>query len=98
VREKGMEPLVAARLPLFILEEGRRMHLTTGGGRGSLRIAGEGGKERSKEALLDLLEEAPERFSHGALLRPIIQEHVLPSVLSIGGPAEVGYFAQIGPL
>jgi len=98
VRERGMEPLVAARLPLFILEEGRRMHLTTAGGGGSLRIDGEGGKELSKEGLLDLLEKSPELFSHGALLRPIVQEHVLPSVLSIGGPAEVGYFAQIGPL
>jgi len=96
VRERGMEPLVAARLPLFILREGRRMHLALSGG-GFLRIDG-GGEELSTKALLDLLEESPESFSHGALLRPIVQDHVLPSVLSIGGPAEVGYFAQIGAL
>ena len=97
VKGRGMEPLVAARLPLFILREGRRQHLTPAGG-GSLRIDGEGGEALSTKTLLDLLEESPESFSHGALLRPIVQDHVLPSVLSIGGPAEVGYFGQIGPL
>lgn len=48
----------------------------------------------SKKALLEILERAPERLSPNALLRPVFQDAVLPTVAYIGGPAEVAYFAQ----
>ena len=95
VQELGMEPLVAARLPLFLLRDGQRHHLSpTPGG---LRVDG-GGPELKREALFSLLEDDPRSFSAGALLRPILQQMTLPNVLGVGGPAEVGYFAQVGPL
>jgi bacillithiol synthase len=45
------------------------------------------------ETLRDL-EQYPEQFSPSALLRPVIQDTLLPTVAYIGGPAEVAYHAQ----
>jgi len=45
--------------------------------------------------LLQETERCPERFSANVLLRPIVQDHLLPTLCYIGGPAEVAYFAQI---
>jgi len=48
----------------------------------------------STQDLLRILEETPERLSPNALLRPVFQDLVLPTMAYIGGPAEVAYFAQ----
>lgn len=95
VRSRGLEPIVSGRFPLFLLEDGKRHHLsltTTG-----LEIDG-GGPPLSRDRLLRTLEETPRAFSTGALLRPLLAQATLPCVLTVGGPAEVGYFAQLGPL
>ncbi|MGM0575272.1 MAG: bacillithiol biosynthesis cysteine-adding enzyme BshC [Myxococcota bacterium] len=44
------------------------------------------------------LEEEPERFSASALLRPLIQDVLLPTVGYVGGPGEIAYLAQTPPL
>src|SRR5262249_35160569 len=36
--------------------------------------------------------------STSALLRPILQDSLLPTAAYVGGPAEVAYFSQLPPL
>lgn len=57
-----------------------------------------GGNEYGHEQLLEMLRREPERFSTGALTRPVIQDAVLRPEVFVGGPAEVAYFAQNAPL
>jgi bacillithiol synthase len=53
------------------------------------------GREKyATEDLLAVLEAAPERISPSALLRPVMQDYLLGTSLTIGGPAEIAYFAQ----
>jgi bacillithiol synthase len=44
------------------------------------------------------LEEEPLCFSTSALLRPLVQDTLLPTAAYVGGPAECAYFAQLPPL
>ena len=53
-----------------------------------------GRQSYSTAELLGILEAEPERISPSALLRPVFQDFLLSTSLTIGGPAEVAYFAQ----
>ncbi|MGB6683153.1 MAG: bacillithiol biosynthesis BshC [Candidatus Acidiferrum sp.] len=48
----------------------------------------------TREELVRAVEAEPENFSPNALLRPVLQDFLLPTVAYIGGPAEISYFAQ----
>lgn len=48
--------------------------------------------------LWDILEREPLRASSSALLRPLLQDALFPTVAYVGGPAEITYFAQLEPL
>ena len=62
---------------------------------GLWHTAGSAGKQSFTTAdLVGILEAEPERISPSALLRPIFQDSLLSTSLTIGGPAEVAYFAQ----
>jgi len=63
---------------------------------GTLRLA-ESGREISKRDLLNKLRERPEDASPGVLLRPLVQDYLLPTAAYVGGPAEVAYWAQVYP-
>ena len=52
----------------------------------------------SQDELLEWLAREPLRFSTSALLRPIVQDALLPTVAYVGGPGEINYFGEIGPL
>jgi bacillithiol biosynthesis cysteine-adding enzyme BshC len=53
-----------------------------------------GSNSFTEAELLVILESTPERISPNALLRPVFQDAILPTVAYIGGPAEIAYFAQ----
>ncbi|ASW75037.1 bacillithiol biosynthesis cysteine-adding enzyme BshC [Chryseobacterium piperi] len=49
----------------------------------------------TKEEILNELENAPEKFSPNALMRPVYQEKVLPNLAYIGGNAEIMYWLEL---
>lgn len=53
-----------------------------------------GSRKYSAAELLAILREAPERISPNVLLRPIMQDTLLPTSVYVGGPAEIAYFSQ----
>ena len=75
---------------LFVTHKGRRRTLQRSGD--GFHLPGKG--ECSSAHIREELGEAPERFSPSALLRPVVQDWLLPTVAYVGGPAEVAYFAQ----
>jgi len=67
---------------------------------GRQAISASGGKFESgnrawtQDELLAEIRNEPENFSPNALLRPVVQDFLLPTVAYIGGPSEISYFAQ----
>ena len=49
----------------------------------------------SREELLELLENHPERFSPNVLLRPLYEEVILPNLCYIGGGGELAYWLEL---
>ena len=74
---------------LFATVEGKRVALVK---RNSGFIAGH--LEFTADQLASEIELHPESFSPNALLRPVMQDTLLPTAVYIGGPAEIAYFAQ----
>jgi bacillithiol synthase len=60
-------------------------------------LVGHGGTVTRAE-LNAALEQEPLRFTSSALLRPLIQDTLLPTAAYVGGPGEVAYFAQLAVL
>ncbi|MDB5277791.1 MAG: bshC [Ferruginibacter sp.] len=49
----------------------------------------------SKAAILEELREHPERFSPNVILRPVLQETILPDIAFIGGGGEIAYWLEL---
>jgi bacillithiol synthase len=81
-------------LNLCLYAEGQRRALATNFG--AIEIRGTERRLTLDEALASL-STAPADWSAGALLRPLVQDFVLPTAAYVGGPAEIAYHAQIGP-
>jgi bacillithiol biosynthesis cysteine-adding enzyme BshC len=69
----------------FLLENGKRI---------GLRRSGTEYLHNSRRFTTEELMERAASLSPNALLRPVIQDSMLPTVAYIGGPAEIAYFAQ----
>lgn len=80
-------------MPLFLFEKGARLPLHVDGERFQV-----GDRSLTKAELLDLAQSSPELFSPNVLLRPVVQDYLLPTLAYVGGSAEVAYFAQAGAL
>jgi bacillithiol biosynthesis cysteine-adding enzyme BshC len=50
--------------------------------------------EFDKSELKEIAENSPEFLSPNALLRPVVQDYLLPTLAYFGGAAEIAYFAQ----
>jgi bacillithiol biosynthesis cysteine-adding enzyme BshC len=87
-------PIRPGFLNLFVMLEGERRAL--GSVNGMVEVRGLGRKIPVAEAVR-MVESDPASWSPGVLLRPLAQDHLLPTVAYIGGPAEIAYHAQIGP-
>jgi bacillithiol biosynthesis cysteine-adding enzyme BshC len=48
----------------------------------------------TREELFRMVEAEPECFSPNALLRPVVQDYLLPTAACVAGPTEIAYFAQ----
>jgi bacillithiol synthase len=92
LRTAGFEAPIGG-LRLFEIANGLRVPIeATADG---LRIDGQVlGWEQAAEAI----RRAPERFSGGAILRPVCQDGALPIVATIGGPSELAYLWQADPV
>lgn len=78
---------------LFAIRNGVRMPIhRKANGAEALFVIGE---EKVPQAeLLRQIDSAPEKFSANVLLRPVMQDCLLPTLTYTGGAAEVAYFAQ----
>jgi bacillithiol biosynthesis cysteine-adding enzyme BshC len=74
---------------LFSMKDGGRVPVHRANG--DFTIAGE---KLGQQELLRRIAERPEEFSANVLLRPVVEDYLLPTVAYVGGPAEVAYFAQ----
>jgi bacillithiol biosynthesis cysteine-adding enzyme BshC len=86
-------PLRDGFFNLFLLMEGERRALAVRDG--GIEVRGLG-REIPRAQALQMLAASPGDWSPGALLRPLTQDLVLPTLAYVGGPAEVAYHAQIG--
>jgi bacillithiol biosynthesis cysteine-adding enzyme BshC len=94
--------VTASSVLLFAMREGartaihRRMHDGSNKA-GDFVIGSEPGAEKlSSSELLERIASAPEHFSPNVLLRPVVQDYLLPTLAYTGGAAEAAYFAQVG--
>lgn len=78
---------------LFRIVDGQRLPLRSANG----GLAA-GNKTASLEEALWAMQERPEDFSASALLRPVMQDALLPTVAYIAGAAEAAYHAQTSVL
>jgi bacillithiol biosynthesis cysteine-adding enzyme BshC len=86
---------------LFTLQHGARTAIhwraNASGDAAEFMVGGEaGGEKLSKAELLERIASRPEDFSPNVLLRPVVQDYLLPTLAYAGGPAEIAYFAQVG--
>lgn len=85
------EQVLARSANLFLLDNEARHPLDAVDSEFQLR---DGSRTFSKDELMDLLERDPAQFSPNVVLRPLMQDLLLPTAMYVGGPGEISYFAQ----
>jgi bacillithiol synthase len=75
---------------MFYVTEGKRYVMETTE-TGAIRVRGLG-IEKSVDEWVEIAEREPSYFSSNVLLRPVVQDFLLPTLLYIGGPSELAYY------
>ncbi|PAP77521.1 bacillithiol biosynthesis cysteine-adding enzyme BshC [Rubrivirga marina] len=80
---------------LFVMGEGSRMQIDPAGGDFVLRGTAD---VLTPDALLARLDGDPASISPNVVLRPLLQDTLVPTAAYVAGPGEAAYFAQLGPV
>lgn len=94
LRDEYHEQVQVRPANLFLFEDGGRYPIDPEAGRFRLR---DHNRVLARDEILALLDAEPERFSPNVVLRPIMQDVLLPTAMYVGGPGEISYFAQYRP-
>jgi bacillithiol biosynthesis cysteine-adding enzyme BshC len=76
---------------LFALKDGARSSVQRGPS-GEFSV---GGERLDKQQLIERIQAKPRGFSANVLLRPVVQDYLLPTLAYTGGVSEITYFAQV---
>ena len=79
---------------LFTIQSGSRVVIHRGNGPASASDFRIGEERISRKEVLERIDAEPKHFSANVLLRPVVQDYLLPTLAYTGGPAECAYFAQ----
>ena len=92
--EEGYSPQVRqqeGRLNLFLSERERH----------PIHVSGDGFSVKdpdrgfTRAELAEVARNTPRAFSPNVMMRPLVQDTILPTVAYVGGPGEIAYFAQL---
>ncbi len=78
---------------LFHFQDGLRQPIVVGNEAGG-GVFKSGAASWTRDEALRLVDSQPEAFSPNALLRPVVQDYLLPTAGFSAGPAEISYLAQ----
>jgi bacillithiol synthase len=84
---------------MFTIQDGARtaIHHSQGDEMHQFTIGSDGSAERISQAeLLRRIDSSPELISPNVLLRPVVEDYLLPTLAYTGGAAETAYFGQAG--
>ena len=77
---------------LFTLRQGSRVPVHRRAGSGAEFLVND--ETLSQPELLRRIASEPEQFNANVLLRPVVQDYLLPTLAYVGGAAEIAYFGQ----
>ena len=79
--------------PFFWIDEDGKRRALKKNKNGKIK-AKDTNREFDLPELINIAENLPEKLSPNALMRPIVQDFLLPTICYFGGGAEISYFAQ----
>lgn len=91
--DDGYKPQIhkgVSRCSLFLEENGKRDILNFEGD-----LFNTANRSYSRDELLRILDEEPERFTSDVALRPILASFLFPVLCYVAGPSELSYYAQL---
>lgn len=91
--------VTASSVLVFTMHQGARTSMHRRGNDGAVEfvIGNESAAEKiSSSELIGRISSSPGKFTPNVLLRPIVQDYLLPTLAYTGGAAETAYFSQAG--